>query len=237
MPWPQPLPHWDPEWVRQQLREHLYVSGQSCVTAFQAHGVYKRRDSYNAAIREINFMYVAGDICVDVLAFVPYPDARAGFVMPRLRRIVPSELTSEQKVAIMHELERLVPALHQRGIIHGDIKLANFLYDPSDEKVKFCDFGSAVWIDENIPPYASSDRYCSAKRLRDVALPLEAYDDYYALGWTIWELFTGKIPFQDVPDMYTVVQMIIAGRKPNLDEIENERAKELIRSCCDIIDY
>ena len=233
----QPLPHWDSQWVHQQLREHIYLSIQSCVTAFQTHGVYKRRNSYNAAVRELDFMYVAGDICVDVLAFVTYPDEGAGFVMPRLQPIVPSELNLEQKVKFMHDMQLLVPTLHCRGIIHGDVKLANFLYDPSDRKIKFCDFGSSVWINENIPPYAGSDRYCSARRLTDdnLQIPLETDDDYYGLGWAVWELFTGKIPFQDIPDTETVVQMIIEGAKPNLDEIEDEVAKDMIRRCCNMI--
>jgi len=237
MVWEHPLPHWPYQSVRPHLGDLIYISGHSCVTEFHPNGVYKRRNSYNATIRELNFMYRAGDICVDVLAFVPYPDnARAGFVMRRLHPIVPSELNSQQKLRIMHQMRRLVHTLHERGIIHGDIKLANFLYDPSDENVKFCDFGSSVWINENIPPYSGSNRYCSARRLADHALqiPLETDDDYYALGCTVWELFTGKVPFQDISDTRTVVQMIIEGAKPNLDEVEDEEAKGLIRYYCNM---
>jgi len=237
MTWPHPLPQWDYNWVVRQLTGHIYVSCQSVVSAFQTNFIFKRLDAYNNVIHELNFLHAAGDTAVDVIALVPNcPEGQAGFIMPRLQPIVSSQLSVEQKVNVMRQMENLIRTLHQRGIIHCDIKLANFLYDPSDGAVKLCDFGSAVWCNRSRPPYSGSERYYSARRLADqyLTLPMETDDDYYALGWTIWELFTGRIPFSHIENSKEVLQLILNGAKPDLDEIENEEARASIMSYCDI---
>jgi serine/threonine protein kinase len=233
MGWQNPLPQLHHLIVGPDLQEQIYISSQSCVMVFRNNFILKRRNTYNAAIQELNFMHAVAELTPDVLAFVPFPDGGAGFIMHRLHPIDPAQLSPQAKMETMYQLQDLVHALHQRGVIHGDIKLANFLRDAAGN-VKVCDFGSAVWLNQSTPPYAASDRYCSPDRLADKGLriPLKPADDYYALGWTIWELFTGKVPFEDILDKEQVIEHVLAGAKPDLDEVDNEEAKALIRYYC-----
>ncbi|MCO5970552.1 serine/threonine-protein kinase [Actinoallomurus soli] len=92
---------------------------------------------------------------------------------------------------------------HNAGIMHRDIKPSNILITPSGN-VKVLDFGIARAAD----PYATADRitqtgfivgtppYMAPEQAR--GLP-EPRSDLYALGCLLFELITGRLPFQ-APD-------------------------------------
>ncbi|GLX48836.1 hypothetical protein Shyhy01_17860 [Streptomyces hygroscopicus subsp. hygroscopicus] len=92
---------------------------------------------------------------------------------------------------------------HAAGIMHRDIKPSNILITPS-RTVKVLDFGIARAAD----PYATADRltqtgfivgtppYMAPEQARGFPEPR---GDLYALGCLLFELITGRLPFQ-APD-------------------------------------
>ncbi|MFD5123116.1 serine/threonine-protein kinase [Streptomyces sp. NPDC058385] len=92
---------------------------------------------------------------------------------------------------------------HNAGIMHRDIKPSNILITPS-RTVKVLDFGIARATD----PYATADRltqtgfivgtppYMAPEQARGFPEPRS---DLYALGCLLFELITGRLPFQ-APD-------------------------------------
>lgn len=92
---------------------------------------------------------------------------------------------------------------HDAGILHRDIKPSNILITPSGA-VKILDFGIARAAD----PYATADRltqtgfivgtppYMAPEQARGFPEPRS---DLYALGCLLFELITGRLPFQ-APD-------------------------------------
>lgn len=92
---------------------------------------------------------------------------------------------------------------HDAGIMHRDIKPSNILITPSG-MVKVLDFGVARAAD----PYATADRltqtgfivgtppYMAPEQARGFPEPRS---DLYALGCLLFELITGRLPFQ-APD-------------------------------------
>ncbi len=92
---------------------------------------------------------------------------------------------------------------HDAGIMHRDIKPSNILITPSGT-VKVLDFGIARAAD----PYATADRltqtgfivgtppYMAPEQARGFPEPRS---DLYALGCLLFELITGRLPFQ-APD-------------------------------------
>jgi hypothetical protein len=61
----------------------------------------------------------------------------------------------QDKLRFINQLRILVSRLHEKGIIHGDIKPSNLLLC-SDEEMRFCDFGDAAVDNEEDIPRAMS---------------------------------------------------------------------------------
>lgn len=85
--------------------------------------------------------------------------------------------------------------LHKCGIIHADIKPDNILISAGHNVVKICDLGSAMELTEveGPTPYLVSRFYRSPEICLGgkYSFPL----DVFAMGCTLFELFTGKILF------------------------------------------
>ncbi|MGW0335896.1 protein kinase domain-containing protein [Streptomyces sp. NPDC003011] len=90
-------------------------------------------------------------------------------------------------------------AAHQQGIVHRDIKPANLLLDP-DGTLKIGDFGIARFVDDPSGALTTTGQivgtslYLAPERaLGQTAAPA---CDVYALGCVLYQLLTGRPPFQ-----------------------------------------
>lgn len=102
----------------------------------------------------------------------------------------PKSVPHAQRRARMDQIIALVRALHARGIIHGDIKPADFLLCGADDgRLRLCDFGEAVrGVDEDLTYWDgfTTTNYISPLRTRkwpDGAEPPPIIeDDMYGVG-------------------------------------------------------
>ncbi len=89
---------------------------------------------------------------------------------------------------------------HARGVIHRDIKPANLLLFPSQQRVKLTDIGLAHPTDREEAPIDTGDimgtlAYMAPEQFEARWRDYGPWTDLYALGCTIYTLFTGKSPF------------------------------------------
>lgn len=85
--------------------------------------------------------------------------------------------------------------IHKNNIIHADIKPDNILISAGHNVVKICDLGSAMYYPEEVEPtpYLVSRFYRAPEIVFGARYGPPC--DVFALGGTLYELFTGKILF------------------------------------------
>jgi len=129
-----------------------------------------------------------------------------------LERLVGEPLRIDAFLRLAAEVTRAVAAIHERGLIHKDLKPSNILFDRQTGEVKIADFCLASRI-------ASEQTTARPARLIEGSLPyvspeqtgrmnrsIDSRSDLYSLGVTFYQLLTGRLPF-DASDAIGWVQL------------------------------
>ena len=112
-------------------------------------------------------------------------------------------MSAERAYGVAAQIADGLEAIHAVGIIHRDLKTSNIMLEPSGT-VRLMDFGIAKHVAvEGVEATATGDivgtpAYMSPEQAR--AEKLDFRSDVYALGVVLYELFTGRVPFEaDTP--------------------------------------
>ena len=131
-------------------------------------------------------------------------------------------LTELEVIYYITQLKGALKYLHNRKIIHRDLKLENLFIDKKME-LKLGDFGLAIKLENNsdkIRTFCGTIYYCAPEILKKEAYSYEA--DIWALGIIIYKLIVGKFPFETKEEIKNKSVSF-----PQPDEI-SESAKDLI---------
>jgi eukaryotic-like serine/threonine-protein kinase len=92
------------------------------------------------------------------------------------------------------EVATALAVAHRKGVIHGDVKPANILI-AEDDRLKLTDFGMARLAsrDSKDTPLLGSPAYWCPEQI--VGKPQDARSDIFSLGVVLYELVTGRRPF------------------------------------------
>ncbi len=138
---------------------------------------------------------------------------RPFFVMELVKGIPVTEYCDQNKLAIRDRLDLFVQVCqaiqhaHQKGIIHRDIKPSNVLVTLHDGKPvpKVIDFGIAKAVNARLTDrtvYTAHFQvvgtllYMSPEQAELSGLDIDTRSDVYGLGVLLYELLTGRTPFE-----------------------------------------
>jgi len=178
------------------------------------------------ATKEISMMKLADGLSIPVVGVVIDGTIVDGYIMP-LASPIPTAIPVTLKKNIMRQMLDLIEELHGRGILHGDLKLSNFLWT-SEDQARLCDFEEAQYVGSEHVPKNPTLGYRPPWRVaadfRGDEPPLSLDDEYYALGLAVWELFTGHRVFEDLDPVDAEAEYVIEGVVVDVNEMNDTEA-------------
>ncbi|KAL1760398.1 kinase-like domain-containing protein [Schizophyllum commune] len=193
-------------------------------------------------LRQMQICIQANDCAVPIVGRVFDDGAMVGYVMPLETPIDPAAIAAKhERLAIIHDLCSLVERLHERGIVHGDLKCQN-LVRCADGTLRFIDFDCASRVGDGFVATQATAEYISQRRMLRHGFnpePLTLAEDYHALALTIFELYTGQDNFyrfgppstEDYEEWSSVCcDAIVVGMPPNVSRIDDADVAQLIMS-------
>jgi serine/threonine protein kinase len=137
----------------------------------------------------------------------------------------PHLLPLQMALLAIEQVANALAYAHACGVVHGDVKPANIVFDPAKRAVKLVDF--ALYAGE--AAHAATPAYLAPERYRGE--PASAASDQFALGVTLFQLACGELPFRG-KSRPQIVQRIVNEPHPDV----RARAPSLPAGLAAIID-
>lgn len=220
--------HIDSEFAVKLLKPE-FVANETAIRRFRLEARAAGRIQHPNAVRVTDFGVSPENIVYLVM------DLISGH---SLRNLMGSEAPMDfaRTVGIVRQVCAAVDAAHRSGVIHRDIKPDNILIekDQRGETVKVLDFGIAklreaqtsdLYLTQagtiiGTPQYMSPEQ-CQGKEI-------DSRSDIYSIGIILYEMLTGKVPFDAVASLQ-VVYMQLNETPPPLGEAAPHVPEPLVR--------
>ena len=137
----------------------------------------------------------------------------------------------EAAVDIVLQILRAARFAHQRGIVHRDIKPHNVLID-DDGRVKVTDFGIARAGASDMTETGlimGTSQYLSPEQAQ--GKPVDARSDLYSIGIVLYEMLTGRVPFDAESPVAVALKQVSEAPVPPRQLTRRSRLRST-PSCC-----
>lgn len=131
-------------------------------------------------------------------------------------------LPIEQVFNIGVQVAEALDYAHQQKVVHRDVKPGNIIFDLDKEQLKVTDFGIACLTDNSktrtgtvlgSPFYMSPEQIAGKK--------VDGRSDLFSLGVTLYQLFTGQLPFEG-ESLTTLMYQITNGKPKAIRKLRPE---------------
>ncbi len=150
----------------------------------------------------------------------------AGMTLSEIIKQAGGPLPHDEVKAIFQQVLSGIDYAHSLGIVHRDLKPGNIMINEQGE-VKITDFGIARLLGNNFeatltttglgigsPYYMSPEQVLASKEH-----PITAASDIYSLGITLYQVVTGRLPFEGEDSLFTIMQSHVKKLPPPPHEI------------------
>jgi predicted ATPase/GAF domain-containing protein/tRNA A-37 threonylcarbamoyl transferase component Bud32 len=150
--------------------------------------------------------------------------------------IARQELDLETTLRIALSLAGTLAALHERHIIHKDIKPRNIMIEEGTYEPHLVDLGMSARLSREIQKATSPDSlegtlaYISPEQTGSVNRAVDLRSDLYSFGVTLYEMLTGSLPFPSADPVE-----LLHGHIARVPTPPHERALGVPRALSDIV--
>jgi eukaryotic-like serine/threonine-protein kinase len=136
-------------------------------------------------------------------------------------------------ISILKQLLNAIGHAHEVGVIHRDIKPSNILLCDNG-KIKVTDFGLAKVVQQKsgastvTQARAGTLYYMSPEQIKGLK-NVDIRSDLYSLGMTVYEMLTGRVPFDKTDSDFTIQRQIVDGEIPSPVKFNATIPKKMIK--------
>jgi serine/threonine-protein kinase len=187
-------------------------------------------------LREARSMAALNDPHIIQIYFIGEDEGQTFFVMEfvegeslgsMLKR--DHRLTVEQAAKIIHQTALGLASAHDRGVVHRDIKPGNLMIT-SRGTVKIADFGIALSSHDLSSKLTSTGEFVGTPGYLspEVCLgkPVDQRSDIFSLGIVLFEMLTGRMPFNDESPLGLMLEVVKADI-PDVRELNHDVDPEI----------
>jgi len=110
-----------------------------------------------------------------------------------------NKLDIKEKLVLSIGIVDALMQIHEQKVIHKDINPSNIIINTKTKQVKIIDFGISTNLKMEEPQNSSfiegTVQYISPEQTGKVNRVIDYRSDFYSLGITLYEMFTGVLPF------------------------------------------
>lgn len=158
--------------------------------------------------------------------------------VPLLSKTEDSAFSLDKFLKLAIGMSRVLGAVHARGVIHKDIKPANFLIHPVSRQIKLIDFGLSTRLSIERQAYRETAfaketlAYISPELTGRVNRLVDYRTDLYSLGVSFYELLCGELPFQQREPLLMIYDHIAV-----LPPVLHEKWPEIPKQVSEIVHH
>lgn len=171
--------------------------------------------------------YIDGERVVKALEFIDSDEVAMitpfceGSVLKYL--ITENSLKYKEKVKIALEIAKAIREVHEKKIIHKDINPTNLIWNSASQSIKLIDFNIAERVTSQKVDFVNPKHmqgtlaYISPEQTGRLNRDIDYRTDYYSFGVTLYELFTGHLPYGQEDYLKVIHQHLATEPKPPIE--------------------
>ena len=131
------------------------------------------------------------------------------------RQIAAGGILLEVKLELAVRLSAIVDAVHRAGVVNRNLRPSTILWNAREDRLEVMDFSLATRATRDVASialpqaFAGTAHYVAPEQTGRLDLVVDRRTDLYALGATLYHLFTGRPPF-DGDDVAALIHAHIA---------------------------